>query len=213
MPKVCVLLHGFLRTGASMRPLARRLQGRGYEASLSPTFGYHRGTLEQHAARAAALMTAFADRHPYTDVDAVTHSYGGVLLRAALATGAAPPLRRVVMIAPPNQGARLAERIRGYLPLHRTGWDPLAQFLPGAAARFPPPAVEVGILAGGTGTPRGMNPWLGSDNDGTVCVDECHLDGAVELRVIPVQHSWMLYSPRAIAQVLAFLEDGRFRDT
>jgi hypothetical protein len=133
-----------------------------------------------------------------------------VLARAALATGQAPPIRRVVMISPPNQGARMAEKWRRYLPVHRAGWDPLAQFRPGACSVYPSPPAEVGVLAGGLGHARGMNRWLGADNDGTVRVDEAALEGAADFLVIPVQHSWMLLSPRAVAQVTTFLETGRF---
>ena len=111
MARVSVLLHGFLRTGASMRLVGRRLREHGYDAKLAPTFGYHLAPLDRYAERAAELSRTFAGQHPGAEIDLVTHSYGGVLARAALATGRMPTVRRIVMISPPNQWARVAERV------------------------------------------------------------------------------------------------------
>lgn len=193
-----------------MRLVERALLQRGYVATTAPTFGYHLAPLEYHAARAAEALAAIRKAWPDAEIDVVTHSYGGILARAALAQPHAPEVRRIVMVSPPNQGARVAAAFRTWLPVHRAGWDPLAQFLPGAPGALPALTAEVGILTGGRGTVRGMNPWLGADNDGTIRVDEAHLDGAADFLVIPVQHSWMLFSPRALAQVHAFLDNGRF---
>lgn len=210
MPRIAALLHGFLRTGASMLWVGRALRRAGYTETLAPTFGYHLGALDDHAARAAELLRHFAARHPGAELDVVTHSYGGVLARAALARPDAPRVRRLVMLAPPNQGAQWASHIRARIPLHQAGWDPLQQFLPGVPARRPVPPAEFGILAGGRGTPRGYNPFLDGDNDGTVTVDEARLDGAADFHVIDVHHSLLPLHRESLGQVLSFLDGGRF---
>ena len=131
------------------------------------------------------------------------------MLRAALAH--TPPIRRVVMIAPPNQGAEMARIVRGVAAVHKLGWDPLAPLLPNAPSRLPTAAgFEVGVIAGGRGTVRGFNPLLGADNDGTVRTDETHLKDATAHLVLPVHHSFATFSPRVIAATIAFLRDGRF---
>lgn len=207
--RVAACFHGFLRTGASMWWLARGLRRAGYADVALPTFGYHLSPLDGHAERAAAALAALHARHPGATIDLVTHSYGGVLARAALAHPAAPDVHRVVMLSPPNQGARLAEQIRGLLPVHHVGWDPLHQLLPGVPASRPRPQASVGVLTGGNGG-KGYSPWLGEDNDGKVRVDEAALEGAADFLVVPVRHAMMPFSPVALAQVLAFLEHGRF---
>ncbi len=210
MVRVAACFHGFLRTGASMWLVARALRQAGYADVALPTFGYHLAPLDRHASRAADALVALAERHPGATIDLVTHSYGGILARATLARLPAPLVRRVVMLSPPNQGARLAQQVRAVLPVHVLGWDPLGQLLPGAPACQPPPrGAEVGILTGGTGG-RGYSPWLGIDNDGKVCIDEAHHPDAHDFHVIPVRHAGMPYSSASIAQVLAFLEHGRF---
>ncbi len=208
--RIAVCLHGFLRTGASMWVIARALRRAGYGAVALPTFGYHLKPLVSHAERSVKLLNAIAERHPNASLDIVTHSYGGLLARATLASSSCPEVRRVVMLSPPNRGAELAAHVRRWLPVHRLGWDPLRQLLPGGPTALPAPArSEVGVLTGGTGT-RGFTPWLTEDNDGKVCVQEAKLTGSTDFLVIPVRHSLMPFSPTAIAQVLTFLEHGRF---
>jgi hypothetical protein len=115
------------------------------------------------------------------------------------------------MLSPPNQGARLAEQIRSILPVHLLGWDPLHQLRPGIPTLQPPAlGAEVGVLTGGTGG-DGYTPWLGVDNDGKVCTDEAHIPEAADFHVIPVRHALMPFSSVSIAQIVAFLADGRFK--
>ncbi len=200
-----VLLHGFLRTGASMAFLGARLKPLGYSAIHLPTFGYHLRTIEAHGAELRRRLSALEGEY-----DVVTFSFGGVLLRAALADATEGP-RRVVMLAPPSEGALLAEQIRSHLPVHQLGWDPLAPLLPGAPARFPMPMAEVGILAGGTGRDTGFNRWLPGDNDGKVRVSEAMQPGAA-FKVIPQRHFQMPFSDLALQETRAFLETGAFLD-
>lgn len=208
--RVAMLIHGFLRTGASMGLLAARLKAAGYTEILRPTFGYHLRPLEQNAERAVRLLTALRERYPDATIDIVTHSMGGLLTRAALGLPAAPQVRRVVMLSPPNQGAQMAARARALLPVHRLGWDPLHQLLPGVPSLHPLPTAEVGVLTGGTGLPRGYNALLGADNDLMVRVDEAHLPGATDFHVVPVPHAMMPFHGLVSRQVLIFLNEGRF---
>lgn len=209
MPRVAACLHGYLRTGWSMELIAMDLRRAGYKEVLTPTFGYHLGTLEQHRLRVVRSLRALMERHPGALLDVVTFSFGGVMIRAALTHEEAPPVRRVVMLAPPNQGAELAARVREAVPIHRVGWDPMAPLLPGAPSGWPPPPAELGVLAGGTGD-RGFNPWLGADNDGKVRVDEARIEGARDFLVIPLRHPFFPVSPTVRRQVRAFLDEGQF---
>jgi triacylglycerol lipase len=208
--RVAAAFHGFLRTGASMWWVARRLRRDGWAEVITPTFGYHLRSLDEHAAYAAQELRALAERHPDATIDVVSHSFGGVLTRATLARPEAPKVRRIVMFCPPNQGAQVAALLRSSLPVHHLGWDPLAQLLPGAPSALPTPDAEVGIIAGGAGDERGFNPWLSGDNDGTVRVEETHLPGEVDHVHVAVQHSVMIMSPKVLDLMVAFLHDGRF---
>ncbi|MBM4367395.1 MAG: alpha/beta fold hydrolase [Deltaproteobacteria bacterium] len=208
--RVAVCFHGFLRTGAAMWWVSRRLRAAGYGDVSLPTFGYHLRAIEDNAALAAAAVRALASRHPGARIDLVTHSYGGVLARVAWAQHDLPALTRAVLVSPPNRGAVAAAYARRALPVHRFGWDPFGQILPGVPEPWPLPPGEVGILTGGTGTARGLNPMLGDDNDGTVRVDEARHDGAKDFLVMNVQHTMTIMAPRVLDRVVGFLDSGRF---
>lgn len=202
--------HGFLRTGLSMLPVRRHLLRAGWAQAITPTFLYQSAPLSAHGAHAATLLRALSEAHGGQPVDLVTHSMGGLLARAVLAEGA--PVHRVVMLAPPNQGAWMAEKVRRILPVHHLGWDPLAPLLPGAPAVLPEGAegVDIGILTGGTGDHRGFWPFVPGDNDGRVRVEEAHLPGARELRVVPYGHATIMARQAVLALVVGFLREGRF---
>lgn len=200
-----VLLHGFLRTGASMLPMAYVLNKQGYTCE-APTWAYHWRKLPDIAAAVVDQIKALAETTG-GPVDIVSHSYGGILARSVLSHA---PVRRAVLLAPPNQGAQTAEIARQLIPVHNLGWDPFAQILPGIPSELPRGPAQVGIITGGTGTERGFNPLLDGDNDQTVRVDEARLDGVDDFVVLPVRHTFLMTSPEVQRLTLAFLKDGRF---
>lgn len=211
-PRVAACFHGFLRTGAAMLPVRQRLLRAGYVSVRCPTMTYQFGAFDEHAEKAARLIKELSDAHGGAPVDIVSHSFGGLLTRGALRHE--PPLRRVVMLAPPNQGAHLAEQVRRILPLHQLGWDPLEPLLPGVPERLPVPRppVEVGVITGGTGDERGYSQLVPGDNDGKVRVEEAMVEGMRDFRVMPAGHTWVMATPSVLDQVVHFLDHGRFRE-
>ncbi|MCA9714589.1 MAG: alpha/beta fold hydrolase, partial [Myxococcales bacterium] len=118
-----VLIHGALRSRAGLLPTALALRRRGFDAR---PFGYatRRATLEQHGERLADFVAEWQrargdERWPVLGV--MTHSMGGLVARAYLAlarAGAQSEAQRVVMLAPPNQGAFVAAQMHGWRPFH-----------------------------------------------------------------------------------------------
>lgn len=208
LPKSAFLLHGFLRTGASMWPMKRALQQAGYRKLVSPTYFYQFRSISEVAAELAPQLVHAAEATG-EPVDIVTHSYGGLIARAVLPLA---PVRRVVMLAPPNQGAKIAEIARKTLPVHHLGWDPLRDVLPGVPSELPTTPAEIAIITGGSGNERGFNPLLGADNDQTVRVDEAYLDGARAFRVLRRRHSFLMFDAEVQKLTLAFLRHGAFPD-
>jgi hypothetical protein len=148
-------------------------------------------------------------------VDVVTHSMGGIVLRAAVAAGILPAeaVRRVVMLAPPNHGSELADRLRDFR-IYRLATGPAGQQIgtneESVPKRLPPPPFEVGIIAGR----RAANPVfarvMGSESDGKVTVGSAQLDGMRDLVVVDRAHTFIMWSPDVLAQTFTFLERGRF---
>src|SRR5688572_25665285 len=153
-----VLLHGLGRTRFSLWPIAREAERRRYHVH---NLGYasRRESIEQLAESVGGRVRELAGENGAVDV--VTHSMGGIVLRAAVAAGALPAerVRRVVMLAPPNHGSVLADRLRDYL-VYRLALGPAGQQIgtneESVPRRLPPPPFEVGIIAGR----RASNPFF-----------------------------------------------------
>ena len=148
-------------------------------------------------------------------VDVVTHSMGGIVLRAAVASESLPAacVRRVVMMAPPNHGSELADRLRDYL-VYRLALGPAGQQIgtsdDSVPLRLPPPPFELGIIAGR----RSSNPLfgrvLGAESDGKVTVASAQLEGMRELVVVDRSHTFIMWAPDVLAHIFSFLQTGRF---
>lgn len=147
----------------------------------------------------------------------VTHSLGGILVRAWLAQGHPPNLGRVVMLAPPNHGSEIVDAIRSNDFL-----DDVATFLNGPATTelgtgddsfpdtLPPVDFELGVIAGDFP----INPIgaavIGERSDGTVSVDSTRVQGMDDHIVIRASHTLIMMNPLAIAEVIEFLHNGVF---
>lgn len=147
----------------------------------------------------------------------VTHSMGGIILRGWLKAQPTPPsnLKRAVMLAPPNQGSSLVDRIGTWLAFELTTGVNGAR-LSTAPDSYPnqlgpwPDGPELGIIAGN----RPINPllayWTGGPGDGKVRVEETKLEGMSAHIVMPHSHTWIQYRRQPIEQVAVFLREGRF---
>jgi pimeloyl-ACP methyl ester carboxylesterase len=212
-----VLLHGLGRTPASMRPIERALRRRGHGVH-SVGYPSRRASIAAHSERVAGTLRDVAAGRP---VHLVTHSLGGIVLRLAVARALLAPeaVGRVVMLAPPNQGSELvdalrASRLLGRVYRHVMGpagmeLGTLAHDLP---RTLPPVPFELGVIAGR----HSLSPWFGrafpAEHDGKVSVAATAVAGMRELIVVPHSHTFLMRAPSVIAQVLHFLEHGRFRD-
>ena len=209
---VLFCLHGFLRTGPSMWWIAHQLKTLKYTQTYTPTFGLHLHSLQDNATSLHTQMQNALTESGATNIDVVTYSMGGLLLRALLTLYPETPVQRVVMIAPPNQGAEMAELVRRWIPVHELGWDPLAPLLPNAPTQLDEPAahIPVGIIAGIKYNGTGYNPLLSEDNDGKVCLTETKLKRDHQWITVKGRHPSLILHPTPIHQTKHFLQHQRF---
>jgi pimeloyl-ACP methyl ester carboxylesterase len=203
-----VLLHGALRSPLGMRPTARILARHGLDARA---FGYatRRQSLDEQAAQLEAeIRTWLAGQQPDV-IGILTHSMGGLVARALLARPSArelAPKQRLVMLAPPNRGAALAERNRDFAPFRWIYGKAAGELQPPRVAELPlpPETCETLILVGGTGDGRGYNPAIEGDDDGVVALDETSLPG-LEPEFVGGVHSTLQWRPDVLDRAAAFL--------
>ena len=207
-----VLLHGLARTEASMRALQELLEFQGYRVVNN---GY-----PSESARIRGLVPyvqAAADECGEETVHFVTHSLGGILVRAWLAQAHPPNLGRVVMLAPPNHGSEIVDRLaESDLLRDAAEWlngPAMAQLGtrgPSIPNELPAVDFDLGVIAGDVPI-NPLGPLLiEGPNDGTVSVESTRIEGMNDHVVIGATHTLIMVNPVAMAQVLIFLDTGAF---
>ena len=206
-----------------MVPLARALRRAGF-APRVVDYPSRRRTVEALveivlAPRVNALLAGGAGRAPAERVHFVTHSLGGVLVRA-FAAGRAdrgrplPPGSRAVMLAPPHGGSEVADALRERQPF-RSVLGPALQQLGTDAAGGPRRlgavrGVEAGVIAG-SGARLPFGRLFAGPHDGLVSVESAHgTAGLADALVLPPSHSTIMWSPEVVRQTVHFLRAGRF---
>ena len=206
-----VVLHGMGRTKLSMNPLANELRRQGF-AVINFSYPSTRRSIAESSELlrrqlAAVSMTQESRTH------FVTHSLGGIVVRAMLKEYRPPNLGRVVMLSPPNQGSEVADRLRNNFA-YRLATGPAGQELGTNDASTPnalgPVDFPLGVIAGD----RSFNPlfssWIPGGDDGKVSVRRAQVEGMADFLVVPHSHSFIMRSQQVGAQVVHFLRHGKF---
>lgn len=208
-----VLLHGLARTSDSMTAMADALREHGYPVSNidypsreKPIAELATGAVQEGVDHCRSMGTK--------RIHFVTHSLGGILVRVYLQDRKIPELGRVVMLAPPNQGSRVVDEfsgVPGYELLNGPAGFQLGTDKNSVPRKLGPADFEVGIIAGD----KSVNPILATafdePNDGKVAVEDTKLEGMKDFLLVHHSHPFIMQSEEVIAQVLHFLQHGRFQ--
>lgn len=209
MKPLVVLLHGLARGQGSMAQLGGYLRRHGFE-TWSHTYPSRQHSIAYLASALTEQLVEAAGQRP---LHAVTHSMGGIVVRHL--TDPRLHWSRIVMLAPPNQGSRLAAGLVRN-PLFKWFYGPAALELADASS-WPRPPARFAVIAG-TRSLALSNPtsWTigrrfpaGVHNDGTVAVDETKLPGMDAFAEVDATHTWIMNSPRARHLAVTYLWHGR----
>ncbi len=211
-PECVVLLHGVLQSGLSMELIESALARDGYRV-LNVSYPSRRLNVEQIARDFLPKQLAKAGITDAPRMHFVCHSMGSLVARTFLRDSPPANLGRVVMLGPPNHGSAAADKLANNeffrwavgvnLDNLRTTPDALAQ-------KLPPADYELGIIAGETSINPLFRKSVGGKADGPVSLESARLEGMTDFLVVKHSHTLMLWQSDVIAQVVAFVRNGKF---
>ena len=194
------LLHGLGGGRLDMWPLAIRLRQAGFDAQMLKYRSLGRA-IESHVDSIGQRLIKFNDSSDHT-FHLVTHSMGGVIVRAILAQHSLNNLGRVVMLAPPHRGSHVARKIAPWL-----GWltpsikqlsDAPDSFVNSLPNSFQQKSIEFGIVE--------------ATRDRVIASGFTDLEGSCDQASVDGHHGILTWYPQTWNLVESFLRDGEFRN-
>ncbi|BCE03716.1 esterase/lipase family protein [Marinicellulosiphila megalodicopiae] len=205
-----IMLHGLARTSTSMNKMERYLERKGHYV-INDTYPSRKHKIKKLAND--ALDASLKKCQPDQKINIVTHSMGAILFRQYIETHSIKNLQHVVMLAPPNQGSEIVDKL-GNLPGYKLINGPAGVQLGTDETSLPlqlgPADYSLGIIAGNKTINFMLSTFLPDANDGKVSVEKTKLEGMNQHLVMPVTHPFMMRSNKVIRQVYYYLENGEF---
>jgi len=191
-----ILVHGHGAHPVLLEPLRRALQRQGFRA-VNWRYRSLCGSIETHATALTAKAGALDEASDVERLHFVGHSMGAIVVRRALALSRPRKLGRVVLLAPPNHGARLADLALRLFGPRIPAASELCSHPDSYVNRLAPAAdLDCGIIAAA---------W-----DHAVSLASTHLPGERDHIILRSLHTLPLHR-HAPAQVGQFLREGRFQ--
>jgi pimeloyl-ACP methyl ester carboxylesterase len=207
-----VLLHGLARTSSSMSKLEDRLTKEGYEVANVdyPSRQHKIEELAEFAVDKGIQQCVELGAH---DINFVTHSLGGILVRQYFSLHDPENVKRVVMLGPPNKGSEVVDNLKG-VPGYDLLNGPAGMQLGTDSQSIPrnlgPVNFELGVIAGTQSINLILSSFLPNPDDGKVSVESAKIDGMCGFVSLPTTHPFMMKNDAVIEQVLSFLRTGKF---
>jgi pimeloyl-ACP methyl ester carboxylesterase len=207
-----VLLHGLARTRRSMDTAGKVMAHYGYKI-VNASYPSTQQSIETLATQCLRQIIQECESAGVRKIHFLTHSLGGILIRYYLSVHSIDKLGRVVMLAPPNSGSEIVDKLGGWRLFYWL-YGPAGLQLGTSAESLPNRLgqvnFEVGIIAGD----KTVNPLLSlffrDANDGKVSVSRAQADGMKDFIVRPYSHTFIMKRAEVIEQAIHFIQQGCF---
>ncbi|MBA3237665.1 MAG: hypothetical protein H0T62_04850 [Parachlamydiaceae bacterium] len=201
-----VTIHGFLGTPWNMHYTSLALE----KEKMSVKHWKYPSTeknIVEHAHDLVIYLQKLAFQNPGKPIHFLTHSMGGLILRAALSCPSCPyeaHIGKAVLLAPPNQGAVWGRYLGEFYLSNlfsggKSGYELMTEFDFEHLGQFPD-TKDVLVVAGNFS----LNPLIDGDNDGTVAVAETYLSTPHKHVILNVGHKTILFSTNVSKLVKSF---------
>ena len=207
-----ILLHGLARTSRSMAKLADVLKDAGYSVA-NIDYPSRDKTVQNLAPAAIEKGLKLCADQDGRIVHFVTHSMGGILVRQYLSDHVLESLGRVVMLAPPNRGSEVVDKLGG-VPGFRLLNGPAGMHLgtddASIAMALGSVDFDLGIVAGTRSINLFLSTLLPNPDDGKVSAARAQIEGMCDFIMIKTSHPFIMKNDQVIKQVLNYLKEGAF---
>lgn len=210
-----ILLHGLARTSASMNELQKALLEAGYTVAKIdyPSRKYPIETLAP-----LALKKGLEECHSHApgNIHVVTHSMGGILFRHYVNEFGAAAFARTIMLAPPNNGSEAVDAlfdVPGFQWLNGPAGRQLGTDELSVPLKLGDATSDIAIIAGTFSINLVLSTYLPDPDDGKVSVQSTRLNGMCAHLQVEVSHPYIMKDEEVIAEILSYLESGRFADS
>ncbi len=205
-----ILLHGLARSDSSMSKLEEVLSEQGYQVVNQnyPSAKYPIEKLSEDF-----VGEAVSKCHGDEEINFVTHSMGGILVRDYLSRHKVEKLNRVVMLGPPNKGSEVIDKMGNLPGFELFGGDAgleLGTSESSTPNKLGPVDFDVGIIAGTRSVNWVLSMMIPGTDDGKVSVERTKLEGMHDHIEVPVTHVFMMKRKFVISQVIYYLKNGVF---
>jgi len=206
------ILHGYAGPGFEMRTILKAVEKEGYDCTL---FKYHSFVDDVDSVGLDLIKRIQSDGAD--TISFVTHSMGALVVRSIYkhidSLAGFPIIKRIVMIAPPNNGTQVADFyykyrfFRYFLGPNIRNMTTDSIF---GAVKYPIPTCEVGLITASFGGSKTLNVLLDADNDGLVAPKHSKLGVEKDSVYVKTWHVGLLFDKRVIRYVISFLKWGEF---
>ena len=212
-PETVIVLHGISKDNKITYLLSKRLAESGFEVH-NISYPYRNKTIQEISDFLhEKIIDLGIDKKE--KLNFVGHSMGGLIIRNYIHKYKPENLNRVVMVATPNHGSELADKMKNWkiydLKFGKASSMQLGTDQYNLDDAFGDVNYELGIIAGKTWLNPIFSYILPGKDDGIVSIESTKLNGMKEHDILNFPHTTGIMRKKVAKNVINFLKNGTFK--